>query len=154
IFSLGILLYELVAGLHPFDEDSALGTLYAITTRQPVPPSRLNPEVALSLEGLLTAMLHKDPRLRPTAAEVETALGALASDGLGRSAQPPVVRPIVRREPEIAALRAALAEAEIGRGSMICVAGEPGIGKTTLIEDFLGEVEGRGRGCLVARGNC
>jgi adenylate cyclase len=34
------------------------------------------------------------------------------------------------------------------------VAGEPGIGKTTLVENFLAEVQSRSPACLIARGNC
>ena len=50
-------------------------------------------------------------------------------------------------------LRTALAEAESARGSIVCVAGEPGIGKTTLVEDFLEEVGSAGS-ALIARGQC
>ena len=32
--------------------------------------------------------------------------------------------------------------------------GEPGIGKTTLVEDFLAELAATGRTCTVARGRC
>src|SRR5262249_29607579 len=35
-----------------------------------------------------------------------------------------------------------------------CVAGEPGIGKTTLVEDFLGALTATDRTTLVARGRC
>jgi predicted ATPase len=63
-------------------------------------------------------------------------------------------RPLVRRENELAALRAAFAEADAGRGSVLCVAGEPGIGKTTLVEQFLAALPEPGHPCLVARGHC
>ncbi|MFO0842053.1 MAG: protein kinase [Gemmataceae bacterium] len=155
VFSLGIVLYQLATGSHPFEADSALGMMYAITTRQPVPPSRLNPKVPAALDGLIEAMLRKAPRLRPTADETVATLEGLSR---GVPAQPAAtVRPIVRRESELSALRAALAAADTGRGSFVCVAGEPGIGKTTLVEAFLDELA-TGRPpdpeCLVARGHC
>src|SRR5262249_6415266 len=40
-----------------------------------------------------------------------------------------------------------------GRGLLLCVAGEPGIGKTTLVEEFLSELMSNGD-CTVARGRC
>lgn len=153
VFSLGLVLYQLATGRHAFEADSALGILYAIATQEPVPPSQLNPEVAGPLEALIQSMLHKDPRLRPTAAEVEAALAALP----GRSAARPVEAPArlhVRREPELAALHAAYADAELGRCTLVCVAGEPGIGKTTLVEDFLEELKARTPACAIACGHC
>jgi predicted ATPase/predicted Ser/Thr protein kinase len=153
VFSLGIVLYQLVTGRHPFEADSPVGMLHGIATRRPLSASRLNPAAPASLAGLLAAMLHKDARLRPAAGEVEAALAALTETPPPREPAP-VERPLVRREPELARLGAALAEAEAGRGSMVCVAGEPGIGKTTLVEDFLQHLAASGRTCLVARGRC
>jgi predicted ATPase len=154
IFSLGIVLYQLATGAHPFEGSSAFNTLQAIATTQPRPPSRLNPEIPAALEGLTEAMLHKDARLRPTAAEVEATLALVVNAEAGPAVAAPAPRPIVRREPELAVLRAALAAAAGGRGALVCVAGEPGIGKTTLVEDFLDELPGPGRTCRVARGRC
>jgi serine/threonine protein kinase len=79
IFSLGLMLYELATGQHPFRADSDVGILFAIVAQTPVPPARLNPEIPLPLEGLIQHMLAKDSRLRPTAVEVER-LTQLADD--------------------------------------------------------------------------
>ena len=38
-------------------------------------------------------------------------------------------------------------------GLVVCLTGEPGIGKTTVAEDFLAEIAG-GAPCYVARGRC
>jgi DNA-binding SARP family transcriptional activator/predicted ATPase len=67
---------------------------------------------------------------------------------------PVVSRHTVGRERERQALRQALAAAEGGRGALLSVAGEPGIGKTTLVEAFLTEVASAERPCRVARGRC
>src|SRR5262249_35560363 len=77
IFSLGLVLYELATGQHPFGADSEVGVLHAMVVQAPVPPSRLNPEIPASLEALIQHMLAKDSRLRPTAVEVEAALTQL-----------------------------------------------------------------------------
>src|SRR5204862_337451 len=77
--------------------------------------------------------------------EGEAALAALAAAPAPRPPRAAARRPVVRREPELAALHAALAGADAGRGAVVCVAGEPGIGKTTLVEDFLGDLAAPGR---------
>ena len=48
--------------------------------------------------------------------------------------------PFVGREAELAALRMALAEAQRGRPQFVFVTGDPGIGKTTLMHQFLSQV--------------
>src|SRR5262249_8436587 len=129
IFSLGIVLYELAAGVHPFQADSAVGLLHAIVKQAPVPPTRLNPELPASLQALVLQMLQKDARLRPSAAEVEAGLADLARGGRkpAGGATPPVKRPTVGRQQELADLHACFASACEGRGLVLCVAGEPGI---------------------------
>jgi len=64
-----------------------------------------------------------------------------------------VERHTVGRHSELDALRTALDGARDGQGSLVCVAGESGIGKTTLVEEFLADVATDG-GCTVARGRC
>jgi predicted ATPase len=157
IFSLGLVLYELATGRHPFPADSPFGVLRAIEAQAPVPAARLSPAVPAPLDGLIQRMLAKDPGLRPTAAEVHAVLTELAGRGGGRPDPPPPApgkRPTVGRDPERAALRAGFEAAAAGSGLMLCVTGEPGLGKTTLVEDFLDELAAGGRRCGVARGRC
>ena len=71
-----------------------------------------------------------------------------ASARTGRSS----ARPFVGREGELAELRSALAEAAAGRGSLVLLTGEPGIGKTRLLGE-VAQVAGR-RGVRVVTGRC
>src|SRR5262249_36133850 len=144
----------LATGRHPFPADSEAGLLHAIVAQEPLPPARLNPEVPAALDALILDMLAKDTRRRPTAAEVDAALAGNRS-GRPQSSPPRSGRPpTVGRQQERAALWAGFEAAAAGHGLLVCVTGEPGLGKTTLVEDFLDELAAGGRLCSVGRGCC
>jgi predicted ATPase len=63
-----------------------------------------------------------------------------------------VATPFVGREAELAALTADLDAAAAGRGGVVLVAGEPGIGKTRLAEELAAQATARG--ALVLWGRC
>jgi predicted ATPase len=63
-------------------------------------------------------------------------------------------RDIVGREKELTTLRAAFDEAAAGRGQLVCLSGEPGIGKTVVLDAFLLELAKSGVPHHVARGRC
>ena len=65
---------------------------------------------------------------------------------------PPVNRHSVGRQKELAELGRAFESAAAGQGLFLCVTGEPGIGKTTLVEDFVSELATTGRPCASRAG--
>ena len=153
VFSFGTVLYEMLAGRRPFLGDSSIATLNAIVTEHPVPPSRLNADVPLALDTLVMSMLSKDALVRPAAAGLDVRL----DEAMGAAALSPVpraVRNMVGREVERVALAEAFHGSVAGRGVMFAVAGEPGIGKTSLVEDFLTEIASGPHRPVIARGRC
>jgi predicted ATPase/class 3 adenylate cyclase len=64
---------------------------------------------------------------------------------------PSASRPFVGRTRELHELRAAFDEADSGRGSLVLVTGEPGIGKTRLMQEFSGTAPDRGWHVVVGR---
>jgi predicted ATPase len=157
IFSLGIVLYELATGKHPFAADSQIGVMHGILSQPAVRPSRLNPQIPANLDDLILQMLEKDFRLRPSCAEARAVLTGLAQKGPGpepRAAALPARRHTVGHGKERLALRAGYDAVVAGHGQLLCVAGEPGIGKTTLVEEFLGGLEAAGESCSIGRGRC
>src|SRR5579862_8695512 len=60
----------------------------------------------------------------------------------------------VGRRLELSSLHDAFESACIGHGRVICVTGETGIGKTTVVENLLRELASEGRDFYVARGRC
>jgi tetratricopeptide (TPR) repeat protein len=63
-------------------------------------------------------------------------------------------RVIVGRQQELTDLRSAFESAAAGDGRLVCVSGEPGIGKTTVVESFFRELSMSGTACYLARGRC
>ncbi len=102
-------------------------------------------------------MLAKDPHHRPTALEVAAALDQLALKaprGPGRQPAAPGRSPTVGRQQEWATLRTGFDEAAAGHGLLLCITGEPGLGKTTFVERFLEELLAGNQPCRLARGRC
>src|SRR5262249_38669352 len=121
------------------------------------PARRLNPRIPGSLEKLIECMLQKDGRLRPQATEVEASLaeGSRADAGASRSIPAPSLqRRTVGRQPELAELQSGFDSAAQGKGQIVCVAGEPGIGKTTLVTEFLEDLARSDSGHRLAVGRC
>jgi predicted ATPase/predicted Ser/Thr protein kinase len=155
IFSLGLVLYELATGRHPYPGHSTVAVLQAIALQAAVPPSRLRPEIPKSLEELILAMMDKDPGRRPSAHAVVAALAEPERKQI--TALPSTTRALpsrrtVGRARELAQLHTCFEAASFGSGAFLCVTGEPGIGKTTLIEEFLAELSDAAP--CVARGRC
>ena len=157
VFALGLVLYELTTGRYPFAAESSLATLHALASTSPRSPVAVNPELPESFGRLIIQMLCRDAQLRPAAIEVAAELSRLehlhathASVGRALSARTSVGRNRERNELRLAYDDAASS----GHGLLICVAGEPGIGKTRFAEDFVKELESEEAGCWIARGRC
>ena len=157
IFALGITLYEVSAGRRPWVAPTMHAMLAAILLEQPAPLSRLNPSVPPALESLLHRMLEKDPSMRPTADEVEQELAQLAAGDTRSSLQRNAAvaeRRTVGREAEREQMRHVYEQVHDGRGRILTVMGEPGIGKTVLVEDFVAELARVPERPFVVRGRC
>jgi len=156
MFALGVVLYELATDRHPLAADTLLGFVQALATAAPTPPSRIVPAIPAAFDVLVLRLMDRNERRRPSARETVAALSAVNDEGVGYVVPPLAAsRPsIVGREKERAILASALETAAVGHGSLLCVAGEPGIGKTTLVEDVLAAVAANGQPWRIARGRC
>ncbi|MGE5590847.1 MAG: Stk1 family PASTA domain-containing Ser/Thr kinase, partial [Bacillota bacterium] len=64
LYSVGIVLYEMLTGQVPFQGDSPITVAIKHLQDQMVPPSQLNPEVPLELEQIVMKAVQKDQNLR------------------------------------------------------------------------------------------
>jgi serine/threonine protein kinase/formylglycine-generating enzyme required for sulfatase activity len=88
VFSLGIVLYQLLTLRAPFAGESTLQLLAAIRERDPLPVRRANPNVPRELDAVLSKALEKDPARRyPSAAAFRDDLEAVL-DGQPVQARP------------------------------------------------------------------
>src|SRR3989454_11294950 len=64
IFSLGVVLYEMLTGKRPFEGKSAIDTLHAIINQEPPPAIELNPRLPAEITDILGKALAKDAEER------------------------------------------------------------------------------------------
>ncbi len=82
LFSLGVVLYQMLTGALPFQGDDALTTLLAVANTEPPPPERHNPQVSAQASALVLRLMSKKPEARPgSAREVVEAVAALERGG-------------------------------------------------------------------------
>jgi ABC-type oligopeptide transport system substrate-binding subunit len=157
LYALGVMLYELTTGQLPFAGDDAVAVISQHLHAPVVPPRARKAGIPPALDALITRLLSKDPGERPgTATEVLRTLNS--PDILDREAVPArelsVLERIERgrmvgRERELQRARILWTEALSGQGQVLLVSGEPGIGKTRLVQTLTTNVRVSGGRALL-----
>jgi Tol biopolymer transport system component len=81
IFSAGVVIYEMVTGVHPFKSSSIAATFDAILNRAPAPITSSDPDLHVELDRIIARSLEKDRELRyQTASDLRAELKRLARD--------------------------------------------------------------------------
>ena len=82
VYSLGVVLYELLTGKRPFERDNAMQLAIAHVEETPEPPSAVEPTLSPAIDEVVMRCLAKDPEARfSNGAEMATALGRLDATG-------------------------------------------------------------------------
>ena len=146
LYSLGAMLYEMVTGRPPFLGDDSVAIIGQHINTPPVAPTWHNGQCPRPLEALILRLLAKDPSERPqSASDVLAALDGLDLTATGRDGAPvEEAQPLdslaggvfVGRQREMGDLKACLEDALSGRGRLVTLVGEPGIGKTRTAQEL------------------
>ena len=149
LYGLGTMLHELATGEHPFAGRTPVDVITAHLSRPPATLRSIVPAVSPFLCAYVGRLLAKNPADRPSSAkDVSDTLregerstwwrGRSPGDTPGECVLPAV--PVSRRarlcgrEGQMDVLRAAWARALAGRGGTVLLLGEPGIGKSRLVD--------------------
>ncbi|HTX12146.1 MAG TPA: AAA family ATPase [Solirubrobacteraceae bacterium] len=166
LYSLGVMLFELISGHPPFSADTFAGLIKQHLFEPPPDPAELNPAPPAWLSRLILQLLSKDPDARPgSALVVARALqGLQAQPGLQVGIDEPRAAPLpaplvadagrsfVDRRPALGDLGDAWSRAARGRPHLAVITGEAGIGKTSVAAAFAQSVQADG--ALVLYGRC
>jgi serine/threonine-protein kinase len=88
VFSLGVVLFQMLTGHRPHPGDALLPESLTTITTPTLPVRDCEPEVATAIGELVTRMLAMDPAKRPSAADVVTRIGALLQPDSRNDAAP------------------------------------------------------------------
>jgi len=162
IYSLGTVLYECLTGEPPFSGELQ-SVLYRIVHEIPQPPRAMGADISEELESIILSCIAKEPAKRPQrASEVADSLKRsqtrIHQSDLGKSIvmtktmmMPRVaLSPFIGRDKEQAELQKRLNAAISGECQFVVVSGEPGVGKTRLLDEI--ENLARARKLLVLHG--
>ncbi len=159
LYSLGAMLYEMCTGRVPFMGDDDIAVISQHVNTPPVAPSWHNTQIPKTLDSLILRLLAKDPSERPgDADEVLAALEAVdltaVSDEQGEretNLDSMAGGVFVGRHREMDQLKAAFEEVLSGKGRMVTLVGEPGIGKTRTAQELATYASMRGAQVLWGR---
>jgi serine/threonine protein kinase/tetratricopeptide (TPR) repeat protein len=156
IHALGLTLYELATGVHPFAGDDVRAVMRSVLDAMPRRCGELNPQLSPLFEELVAQLLEKNRDKRPASArEVARILDEGEESAWwrerARTIRAHTKRPLRRiripretalygRDAELARLRALFDRATVGDGQVAVIEGEAGIGKSRLVDEFVGSL--------------
>lgn len=164
IFSFGCVLYEGATGKLPFSGPSMLSIAHNIAATDPPPPSRLVNTIPVEFDMIIERALAKDKEQRyASASDLADALRTLKGSaesflslhGTAETTSPDTEQEsFVGRVSEIKGLDGNLRQTIAGAGRVVFITGEPGIGKSALVGEFLRRARKGSPGLLITRGRC
>ncbi|MBN2398575.1 MAG: diguanylate cyclase [Deltaproteobacteria bacterium] len=163
LYSLGITFYEMLTGEVPFTSREPLEIIHFHIAKVPPPPERVRADIPSPLSGIVMKLLAKSAEDRyqsgfALAADLRECLDQLRRTGrveafdLGRNDVSPwfhIPHFLVGRDAELKELHDVFDRASRGSAEVMLVSGEPGIGKTALVNEVHNPIADR-RGYFIA----
>jgi serine/threonine protein kinase/tetratricopeptide (TPR) repeat protein len=145
LYSLGVILYELVAERLPFTAEDPIAMISQHLHAPVVPPSAYNEEVPAILDTLIMRLLSKEPDRRPASAEeilqLIEGLFVVHPSSLSAPSLSPLERLVrgqmVGRERELSEAIRQWNKVQTGESAVLLISGEPGIGKTRMVREIV-----------------
>lgn len=133
LFSVGVILYEMIVGRRPFGGSNIAAIFRAITQDAPEPPTAVDPSIPKSLADLILKCLSKKPQDRfQTGAEMAEALSVVLTDAQNH----PQLDPSQLAKKKLAvALAAAIFLFALGTGGFFYFANGLGVFSKPRIQD-------------------
>ncbi|MET0283473.1 MAG: protein kinase [Polyangiales bacterium] len=150
-YAVGVMLYQTLTGVLPVSPRLAFEkALQAKQQGVAIHPCSLNADAPQDLADLAVALLDPEPSRRPRYAEVLARI-----DGTRRAVSIAPTGPtmLVGRSTQRAALQGAFTRAWSGRATVAMVCGRSGMGKSTLVQQFLDELRAQ-HDAVVLTGRC
>ncbi len=157
LYSLGVVLYELCSGAHPYPSEGFAQAVAQAVEKEPRRLGESVPQLSPFFEEVVHALLAKDRERRfPSARALADTLDAgersdwwrERSRELRAQAKRPLRRIRIPREAalygrdaDLAVLAGLFERTKAGDGQVLLLEGEAGIGKTRLLDDFVGRLE-------------
>lgn len=156
IYSLGVILYQMLAGRVPFLAPKSFQTMMAHVNQAPEPPSSRNKELPACFDEVVLKALEKSPENRYATAgalieQLAATIGRVAEQTSGYlpinqisfedSSNLPNFNQHVGRAQQLARLQAEFQQARAGGAQPVFIVGAPGIGKSQLMAQFREWVE-------------
>jgi tetratricopeptide (TPR) repeat protein/predicted Ser/Thr protein kinase len=155
IFSLGVVLYELLTGRLPFGAEYEMAVIYSILNEDPIGVKDLNPQLPEALDQVIVKALRKELNNRyqsgdEFAADLKKVKEILQSGTDAEAADVELIAAVdkekrevrvfqaglVGREKEFETLKKLLVLTGESEGQTVLIAGEAGIGKSRLVAEL------------------
>ncbi len=158
LYSLGVVLYELITGQLPFDSKDPMELVHHHIARVPLAPAEVSPEIPEVVSAIIMKLLEKNAEQRyqtagGLAADLQHCRALLSDNGhieafsIGEkdiSDRLRIPDRLYGRQVEIEQIVAAYERAAAGGRELLLVAGAPGVGKSALVREVQPAVTARG----------